>query len=164
MITPREARRRVGRFAAGRARPPGAGERPVGLLGGAMILSLALALDLASVAARAQSQAESDPPARDGRLTYVSGQVAYRAAGESRGSRAAINYPLTAGDGIWTEPDAHAVVEIGPSELRLAGGTELELDRVDFGSAVLRLPQGSVDLRVDALPEGDSLHLVTLRG
>jgi hypothetical protein len=160
MITMREAKRRIGRFAAGRARLAGLGARPGGLLGGAMILSLALA----SAASRAQSPAESDPPARVGRIAYVAGQVAYRAAGESQWSEAAINYPLTNGDGVWTEPDAHAVVEIGPSEIRLAGGTELELDRVDFASAALRLPQGSVDLRLSALPEGERFQLATPRG
>ncbi len=106
----------------------------------------------------------ADPPARVGRLAFVDGVVSFRAAGQDQWSAATRNYPVTSGDAVWTEPEAHAVVEIGPAVIRMGGGTELDAAQIDLHVAQLQLAQGSANIRLAVLPPGDSYVVVTPRG
>src|SRR5215813_5720582 len=44
-----------------------------------------------------------DPPDRVARLGYVSGTVSFQPSGEDQWSQAVLNYPMTAGDRIYTD-------------------------------------------------------------
>lgn len=108
--------------------------------------------------------APGDPPARVGRLAHVEGVVSFRAAGQDQWSAASLNYPVTSGDAVWTEPEAHAVVEIGPAVIHMGGGTELDVALIDLHVAQLQLAQGSANIRLAVLPPGDSYQVATPRG
>jgi uncharacterized protein DUF6600 len=134
----------------------------------ASVLFLAAVLAVPGRAESAGSAEElgspADPPARVGRLAHVDGVVSFRAAGQDQWSVATLNYPVTSGDAVWTEPEAHAVVEIGPAVIRMGGGTELDAAQIDLHVAQLQLAQGSANIRLDLLPPGDSYVVVTPRG
>ncbi|MBV9775517.1 MAG: hypothetical protein JO143_00565, partial [Acetobacteraceae bacterium] len=63
--------------------------------------------------ARAQTAAEEvNPPARVGALTRARGTVSLHAAGADTWSPAAVNDPITPGEGVWTEPGAEARIDL----------------------------------------------------
>lgn len=138
-------------------------EHPARVLRRVFALVAALLL-LGTVSPREARAQTSDPPARVGRIAFVSGTVSFHANGQDQWTAAALNYPLSVGDAVWTEPGAHAVVEIGPAAYRLDGGTELDAIQIDQHVAHLRVSQGSVNLRLGILPPGDSYLIDTPRG
>src|SRR5512135_3041040 len=53
---------------------------------------------------------QPDPPARVGRLSYISGTVSFRTLDDDQWDTAVVNYPVTAGLGFWTEPNSRATL------------------------------------------------------
>ena len=60
---------------------------------------------------------------------------------------ATLNYPITSGNSLWTEPQAHAAIDIGGSRLYLDGSTELDIGTLNDQGFQASLPQGAVYLR-----------------
>jgi len=115
--------------------------------------------------ARAQSAPdEGNPPARVGALTQARGTVSLHAAGADAWSPAAVNYPITPGEGVWTEPGAEARIGISATDLVMAGATEIEVSALDERALVATLPEGEAYVRVRGLAEGESYTIVTPRG
>jgi Family of unknown function (DUF6600) len=108
------------------------------------------------------AQGLADPPARVGRLSYIEGTVSLHAAGEDQWLRAMVNYPVTTGEGFWTEPQSRAEIQIGAVELRLDQATEADILRLDDAATQLRVDQGTVNLHVIAMPPGGILVLTPL--
>src|SRR5437588_9190056 len=75
---------------------------------------LAVAL-IASVPALAQEQ----PPARVGRVSFVSGQLGFHTAGETAWSAAAVNYPVATGGVFWADPKTRAELRVGSRTIDL---------------------------------------------
>jgi len=92
---------------------------------------------------RAQNAA-SDPPARVGRLALIDGTVSYHTADQGYWSAARRNYPVTTGEAFWTEPAAHAALDVGSDRIYLDSSTELDVSALDDRSAQFSLPQGAV--------------------
>src|SRR4029453_5851638 len=92
--------------------------RRVFLNSGVLVLAVALFNPAETVA---------DPPRRVARLGFVGGSVALRPAGVGEWSIATLNYPLTSGDGLRTEADSRAELQLGPSGVRLSGGDAVSL-------------------------------------
>ena len=90
----------------------------------------------------------ADPPGRVARLNYISGQVSFRPASLDDWGAATINYPLTTGDHLWTDRNAHAEVHVGGSVFRLAPETAFAFLNLDDDVMQARVAEGSVDLRV----------------
>ncbi len=107
---------------------------------------------------------EISPPSRVGALTRVRGTVSYYQAGADSWSPAAVNQPVTTGEGFWTQPDAEARIDVSASDLVMAGATELEVTSLDDRALVATLPQGEVYLRVRALVPGETYTVLTPRG
>ncbi len=107
---------------------------------------------------------QGDPPARVGRLALITGTVSFRTADADHWDPATANYPLTSGNSIWTEPQANADIEVGPSRLTLDGATEFDFDRLDDHELAGTLPQGRLYLRLRDPAPGDTLTLRTPRG
>src|SRR5579864_9137936 len=63
--------------------------------------------------------AQADPPARVGRLSYVDGIASFHNSDQDQWSPAGINYPVTAGQSYWTEPQSRLEIEVGGAEFRL---------------------------------------------
>lgn len=118
-----------------------------------------MALVLAAVAAHAQGQA--DPPGRVGLLNYNEGSVALSPAGDTEWLDAPANRPLTQGDRLWTDKGSRAEVHAGAIALRLDGQTHAGFLALDTRLTRLQVAQGSVQVRLRELLEGDDLQLDT---
>ncbi|HLK63066.1 MAG TPA: DUF6600 domain-containing protein [Bryobacteraceae bacterium] len=105
------------------------------------------------------SQAPQDPPARVARLSYVDGPVSFRADDQQEWAPAALNYPFTNGDHIWTDKAAFAELHIGATALHMPEETALGILKLDGKTAQLSLSQGLVYLRIPRMDD-DQLYEV----
>ncbi len=105
-----------------------------------------------------------DPPARVGRLARISGTVSFRTLDQDHWEPASLNYPITSGNALWTEPGATARVEVAGSRLVLDQQTELDIDTIDDHAIALTERQGATYLRLGDMPAGDSVVVRTPRG
>jgi hypothetical protein len=107
------------------------------------------------------SAAAADPPDRVGRLNLITGGVWFKAGGADEWTAAALNYPLTAGDSLWTDAPSRAEVHVGSTAIRLAGGTELGFLELDERMVRMDLPQGLLNVRLRELEPGESFEILT---
>jgi hypothetical protein len=105
----------------------------------------------------------ADPPTVVGRLSLVEGAASIRHSYDQQWTPGGINFPVIAGDGVWSDQGSRTEVEIGGSEARLDETSELDIDRLDESGAALRVPQGVVNLIVRYLPPG-GLQVLTSVG
>src|SRR5690348_11924867 len=98
------------------------------------------------------AQSLADPPGRVGRLSYIEGTVSLHAPDQDQWSQAVVNYPVTTGDGFWTEPQSRAEVQVGAVEMRLDQSTEADVVRLDDAATQLRVDQGTIEVHVIAMP------------
>jgi hypothetical protein len=105
-----------------------------------------------------------DPPAIAGRVSDMSGTVSFHAAGDTNWAAASLNYPVTNGDGFWTEPSAHAALQFGDDTVVLAGSTEFEISALDVQQVTATEAQGATFLAIQSLPNGQKLTVNTPRG
>ncbi|HEY8013666.1 MAG TPA: DUF6600 domain-containing protein, partial [Dongiaceae bacterium] len=88
-----------------------------------------------------------DPPGRVGRLAQITGTVSFHTSDESQWEAATLNYPITSGNSLWTEPQAHTAIDVGGSRLYLDSSTELDIGTLNDQGFQASLPQGAVYLR-----------------
>jgi hypothetical protein len=110
------------------------------------------------------ARADDDPPARVGRLADLSGAVSLRTDPNQPWAVAARNQPITSGMSFWTEPQARAEFEIGPTELHLGDQAELDIQKLDDQSFAAQLGQGSVNLDIGDMQPGETYTVDTPRG
>jgi len=103
----------------------------------------------------------SDPPGRVARLSYVDGDLGLMPAGATEWSEASINRPLTTGDRLSTGADGRAELELGGGALRLAGGTDFGFLTLNDQLAQIELSQGTLNLTVRQLDQGQSYEIDT---
>ena len=120
------------------------------------MLALGLGLALAAASAQAQSSGSmavaplpagaapaapgpttADPPSRVGRLAQMSGTVSFHTSDENQWEAATLNYPITSGNSLWTEPQAHAAVD---GEQRPLEGTRRRLRQPHQRSGLPKVP------------------------
>ena len=116
--------------------------------------------------ARAKSAATSlaVPPARVGRVSAVTGNLAFHAAGDTAWSPAAINYPVAAGEGFQTAPGALAEIEIGRQRISLAGGSEIAIAKLDAHTLDIKVARGRIGVRLAGLGDGENVTVELPRG
>jgi hypothetical protein len=119
---------------------------------------------IAAVALPAVAQAQSEPPARVGRLAFTQGTVSFHDPQQEGWTQAITNTPLTSGDAIWTEPNAHSEVSFGGTRIRMDGATQLDMLDVDDSQTRLQLDQGRVDVRSFAMDANQPYSVLTPRG
>jgi hypothetical protein len=129
-----------------------------------LALLLAPALVLLAAPALPQTALPGDPPARVGRLSHVEGQVSSRTADQNDWSAAVLNYPVSTGLSLWTEPGARAEISYGDGALRLDHETAIAVERLDDNAVDLRLDQGSVQLSVRVLGPRERVSITTPQG
>jgi len=105
--------------------------------------------------------AQADPPGRVARLNYSEGNVAFAPAGDNEWIDAEINRPLVHGDKLWTDKGVRSEMQVGSAIVRMDGKTQLEVLTVDDQNAQLSVTQGTVYVRVRALPEGENFEIDT---
>ncbi len=130
---------------------------PAALLRQAWLLLPLLALCLAMQPACAQD----DPPDRVARLSVASGMVSFSPAGDEAWANADVNRPLTQGDKLWTDSGARAELDTGNAALRLDGLTSLNVLSLGERVAQFQLAQGTVNLAVRELLEGEVVEVDT---
>ena len=85
---------------------------------------LAVFLAVAGVPAFAQEA----PPALVGRVSYVSGDLAFHMPDATEWSAALVNYPVASGGNFWVYPQSRAEFRIGPQTIDIDGGSELDVE------------------------------------
>ncbi|HUL64680.1 MAG TPA: DUF6600 domain-containing protein [Burkholderiaceae bacterium] len=105
----------------------------------------------------------ADPPARVGRISFISGSVTltdYRANEESDAS---LNWPLTSQQRLTTGDLGRAEVRVGSTSVRLDGDTVLDFNRIDDDGIQLTLQRGSVALRLRNREQLSGIDFITPR-
>ena len=124
--------------------------------------SVALVAGLAAYAGVAHAQ--GDPPGTVGRLAFADGSVSFHDQDDAAWTKAVVNTPLTSGDGIWTEPQAHSELSVAGTRVRLDGATQLDMLTLDDSQTRLQLDQGRLDVRAYMLDNRTPYRIVTPRG
>jgi hypothetical protein len=81
--------------------------------------------------------ADTDPPGRVARLSYLKGDVSMQPGGVDDWTEAKLNRPLTTSDRLWTAKDSRAELQIGNSTLRLNSETSFTLANLDDAALCL---------------------------
>lgn len=106
------------------------------------------ALLLLSGAALAQP---GDPPSRVARLNLLTGTVSFRPGSVEDWAAASLNYPLTSGDHLWTDPGARVEMHVGSTAIRLDQQTAFAILNLDDRTVQLSLTGGSLNIRIRAM-------------
>jgi hypothetical protein len=120
--------------------------------------TLLLAMAAAPVLAQAQA---GDPPSRVARLNFKTGSVSFRPGSVEDWTEASLNYPLTTGDHLWTQPGARAELHAGSTAIRMASETALAFLNLDDRAVQLSLTEGTIDVRILALAPGENFEVDT---
>src|SRR5260370_10787138 len=104
---------------------------------------------------------EGDEQGWVARWTFTSGNVAVQASGEEQWNQAALNYPLTTGDRVYTDNDAGAELETGNIAVRLSANTDLTTTNLNDQLVQLGLAQGTLRVRAYDIREGNSVEIDT---
>lgn len=118
----------------------------------------------ASPAAAAVPRTGSAPPARVGRVSLVSGKVAFRSLGETLWSEAEVNDPMSTGASLRTDPQARAELRIGADTIDLADSTEIRITDLTDRAAEIAVGRGRIDLDIPYLGAGASVQIDIARG
>jgi hypothetical protein len=105
--------------------------------------------------------AQADPPGRVGRLAEVQGNVSWFDHQQGQWAQAERNLPLTGGDRIATDGLGRVELRIGSTVLRVGGGSEIEVLRLDDQRISVQLHSGSLALRVRSREIAQEVELVT---
>ena len=111
-------------------------------------LPMTVAAQRAELPTYNEANSANDPPGRVGRLSDVQGVVWLFHPEEGEWISAVRNRPVTSGDRLSTEPGARLELRIGSSSLRLDGGTDIEIDRLDDAAIDIHVRNGSVLARL----------------
>jgi hypothetical protein len=103
----------------------------------------------------------ADPPGRVARLDYLNGSVSVQPNGTEDWAPAVVNRPLTNADNIWADKDSRAELSVGTGVLRMGSETSLTLTNVSDDSVQVTLHQGTLNLRVRHLFDGETYEVDT---
>src|ERR1700726_1578334 len=95
-----------------------------------------------------QNPAADNPPARVARISYMKGTVSFWRGGVGQWSQAALNFPATTGDRIYTDHGARAELQVGPFAVRMASKTDLTITNLSDQIMQLGLQQGTLRLSI----------------
>ncbi len=107
-----------------------------------------------------QAWAQTDPPARVGRLAYIEDGVVFHADRNDPGTGAAVNWPVTSGNRLETRRPGRAEVWIGSTGYRLADNSQAEFLAVDDEQVAIRLDRGSLTISVLDRDQVDDIEVV----
>jgi hypothetical protein len=125
---------------------------------------LALLLVLAMAWVAGPAMAADDPPGRVGRVTESQGQSWVYDAEASEWISLQRNRPLTTDDRIAVDGQARLELRIGSTVVRLAGGSELQISRLDDERIDLHLVTGSAAVRVRSAEVAREVSITTDEG
>ncbi len=123
--------------------------------------TLGLLLFLLLAATLAFADSDQDPPGRVARLQYITGSVSTQPGGTGDWVAGEVNRPLTTGDNIWADKDSRAELTVGTGLLRMDENTSLTLTNVSDRSVQVQLHQGTLNLHVRHLYDGEIYEVDT---
>ncbi|MGA3371808.1 MAG: DUF6600 domain-containing protein [Terracidiphilus sp.] len=123
-------------------------------------IAVAAFLALASTPLNAQD----DPPAQAGRLSYISGAVSIQQVGSDDWGQALPNLPLGPGDRVVTDSDGRAEIQVGQTFIRIGSNSDVSLGEDTQYRLALGVAQGSIHIRCLALWPEQMLHVNTPSG
>jgi hypothetical protein len=125
---------------------------------GTAVLGIMTAVSLFAPGAAA---GQDDPPERVAQLNYSQGSISLQPGGQGDWITAAPNRPLVSGDNLWADQGSRAELHVGSTALRIGENTSITF--LDVGDHVLqiRLAQGSLQLSIRHLYEGDVVEVDT---
>jgi hypothetical protein len=106
----------------------------------------------------------ADPPSRVGRLAFTQGTVSFHDPQQKDWTQALANTPITTGDSVWTEPNAHSEISLAGTRLRLDGATQLDMLAVDDSQTRLQLDEGRLDIKTFDFDGQQPYQIATPRG
>jgi len=104
---------------------------------------------------------QPDPPGRAARLQYMSGSVSIQPRGTEDWVAGALNRPLTISDNVWTDKESRAELNVGTGIFRMGDETSLTLTNVNNNTVQVELHQGTLDLHVRHLFNGEVYEIDT---
>lgn len=104
---------------------------------------------------------QEDPPGRVARLSYVSGQVSFSPSGTDDWVSAVLNRPITTGDKLWTDQNSRAELQIGSLVIRLGDMSGFSFLNLDDHMTQIRLTEGTVNLHVVRIGDGETIEVDT---
>ena len=104
--------------------------------------------------------AQADPPARVAYVIAAEGAVQIATDGQ-RFAPATINWPVTTGTRLVTDPNARAELHGGWTAVRLTGHADLSVTVLDDDTAQFALMDGTASVRVRQLQPGERVEIDT---
>ncbi|MGB8337745.1 MAG: DUF6600 domain-containing protein, partial [Burkholderiales bacterium] len=101
-----------------------------------------------------------DPPSRAGRVSFIEGSALFYDE-QASWRDAIVNYPVTSQNSLATRGRSRVEVRVGSTALRIADDSQLDLLGVTDNMIDTRLAQGSLNLRVRSLDQGDYVRVST---
>ncbi|HJU10678.1 MAG TPA: FecR domain-containing protein, partial [Candidatus Binataceae bacterium] len=102
-----------------------------------------------------------DPPSRVARLSFTSGEVSMQPGGVNDWAAAVLNRPFTTADRLWTDQSSRAELQLGGAAVRMESQTSLTFTNVADNVLQLELDQGTLDLHVGRLFNGEIYEVDT---
>ena len=96
----------------------------------------------------------ADPPGRVGRVSLIEGSLSMKDDDTRSWVYAELNQPVTTGDAFWTQNGSRAELQVGGTSVRVDGGTELGVIRLDDSATELTVAQGAVSVEIAYPPPG----------
>jgi len=128
----------------------------------ALLAVLGLALLASAIPVFAQdSGPQDDPPDRVARLSFIRGDVSFQPAGDDDWVQANLNRPLGTGDKLFTDQNSRVEMEVGAATLRLDAQSNFDILNLNDTVAQTELTQGTMNLHVRRVFEGQSYEVDT---
>ena len=108
-----------------------------------------------------RSDDSQDPSSRVARMQFMDGQVSIQPGGVNDWVAGTLNRPMTTGDNVWTDKDSRAELNVGTGVFRMGAETSVTLANVADKTTQLQLHQGTLNLRVRHLYDGEVYEVDT---
>ncbi|ABF43013.1 hypothetical protein Acid345_4013 [Candidatus Koribacter versatilis Ellin345] len=102
-----------------------------------------------------------DPSRRVARMQFMDGQVSIQPGGVNDWVAGTLNRPMTTGDNVWTDQNSKAELNVGTGTFRMGAETSVTLANVADKTTQLQVHQGTLNLRVRHLYDGETYEIDT---
>ncbi|MFT4195910.1 DUF6600 domain-containing protein, partial [Ottowia sp.] len=106
-------------------------------------------------------QPDADPPARVAYVSAQDGGAWLASPGGGDWTQAALNWPVTTGTRISTDPGSRTELHGGWTALRLFGKASLDVTQLDDATTQVALTEGALSVRVRELQPGERVEIDT---
>jgi hypothetical protein len=108
--------------------------------------------------------AQVEPSARVGRVSLVSGTLAFYGPGDTDWSAAKVNLPVAVGAWLATDPQSHAGMRVGTDSIDLSNDTQLNFAELRDRVMQIALTHGRIDLHLRSLEKDETAEIDVMRG